>query len=85
MKNSSLTPEQQAVLFDKATEAPFSGKWLENHEDGTYACANCGAKLFDSQTKYESNCGWPRTIRDLVGKAFGRRRARPCWLFHLRR
>jgi len=67
MRNPSLSPEQQAVLFDKATETPFSGKWLENHDDGTYNCANCGAKLFDSQTKYESGCGWPSFDRAIKG------------------
>jgi peptide-methionine (R)-S-oxide reductase len=67
MRNPSLSPEQQAVLFDKATETPFSGKWLENHDDGTYTCANCGAKLFDSQTKYESGCGWPSFDRAIKG------------------
>lgn len=59
MKNPNLSPEQQAVLFDKATEAPFSGKLLSIREAGEYTCANCGSKLFDSSRKFESGCGWP--------------------------
>lgn len=57
--NPSLSDEQKAVLFDKATEAPFTGAWLNHHADGTYTCANCGSKLFASGTKFDSNCGWP--------------------------
>ena len=69
MKNPSLSSEQQAVLFDKATEAPFSGKWFNHHEDGAYTCANCGSQLFASSTKFDSSCGWPsfdKAIKDSV-------------------
>ncbi len=59
MKNEKLTPEQQKVLFDKATEAPFSGALLHHNERGDYVCANCEAVLFDSKRKYDSGCGWP--------------------------
>lgn len=55
----SLTPEQRAVLFDKATEPPFSGSLLHNHADGTYHCANCGAELFNARAKFDSGSGWP--------------------------
>ncbi len=58
-KSSNLTPEQRAVLFDKATEPPFSGSLLHNHADGTYRCANCGAELFDAHAKFDSGSGWP--------------------------
>lgn len=54
-----LTDEQRAVLFDRATEAPFSGALLGESRDGNYTCANCGNILFDSGTKFESHCGWP--------------------------
>jgi peptide-methionine (R)-S-oxide reductase len=54
-----LTPEQYAVLRQKATEKPFSGKLLYNKEKGTYVCAACGEPLFDSETKFDSECGWP--------------------------
>jgi peptide-methionine (R)-S-oxide reductase len=58
-----LTPEQYQVLREKGTELPFSGKYLKHNENGTYTCAVCGAELFDSKDKYESNMpgldGWP--------------------------
>lgn len=59
MKNPDLTDEQKAVLFDKATEAPFSGALIYTFDTGTYACANCGSILFDSSAKFDSDCGWP--------------------------
>ncbi|MFX1356211.1 MAG: peptide-methionine (R)-S-oxide reductase MsrB [Promethearchaeota archaeon] len=54
-----LTPEQYEVLRKKGTERPFSGKYWNNHEKGTYYCAGCGVPLFDSETKFESGSGWP--------------------------
>lgn len=59
MKNPNLSKEQQEVLFNKATEAPFSGALLDVHDDGNYVCANCNALLFHSNNKFESGCGWP--------------------------
>ena len=67
MKNPQLSKEQQAVLFDKGTEAPFSGALLYNHDDGDYTCANCGAVLFASDNKYESECGWPSFDQAIEG------------------
>ncbi len=58
MKNE-LTDEQRAVLFDKSTEAPFSGQYLNNKEPGKYTCANCGNVVFDSDAKFDSGSGWP--------------------------
>jgi peptide-methionine (R)-S-oxide reductase len=58
-KNPRLTYEQKKVLFEKATEAPFSGALLNNQKDGSYTCANCGNVLFESATKFDSGCGWP--------------------------
>ena len=59
MNNPNLTDKQRAVLFDKATEAPFSGSLLHMTENGNYVCANCGQILFNSSAKYQSDCGWP--------------------------
>jgi peptide-methionine (R)-S-oxide reductase len=54
-----LTPEQYHVLREKGTEAPFTNKFDEFFEAGTYACAACGQELFTSDTKFNSGCGWP--------------------------
>ena len=58
-----LSPEQYHILREAGTEAPFSGKLLNNNEAGMYVCPVCGAELFSSQAKYESDipglAGWP--------------------------
>jgi peptide-methionine (R)-S-oxide reductase len=54
-----LSPEQYAVLREKATEAPFTGKLLHNAETGMYVCGACGQPLFSSDTKFDSGSGWP--------------------------
>jgi len=60
---SKLTPEQYRVLREKGTEAPGTGEYLYNDDQGMYRCAACGAELFKSDTKYESTIpgliGWP--------------------------
>jgi peptide-methionine (R)-S-oxide reductase len=54
-----LTHEQYRVLREKGTEMPGTGEYLHNKEKGMYACAGCGAELFNSDTKFDSGTGWP--------------------------
>lgn len=54
-----LSPQQYAVLRQKATERAFAGKYVDCHDDGIYRCAACGAELFASGTKFDSGSGWP--------------------------
>lgn len=54
-----LTPEETYVIEDKGTEHPFTGKYWDFKEAGTYLCRRCGAPLYRSDDKFDSDCGWP--------------------------
>ena len=64
-----LTKEQYEVTQRKGTEASYSGKYWDNHEDGIYSCIVCGTKLFDSKTKFESGTGWPSFFKPISASA----------------
>ena len=54
-----LSPQQYYVLREKGTDRPGNGGYTNHFEKGTYHCSACDAQLFESDTKYESHCGWP--------------------------
>jgi peptide-methionine (R)-S-oxide reductase len=64
-----LSPDAYAVLRKGATEPPFTGEYVHNHEDGMYRCGGCGAELFASDTKFESGSGWPSFTEPAIAEA----------------
>lgn len=62
-----LDPEAYAVLFEEATERPFSSPLNDEHRAGTFLCAACSWPLFASTTKYDSGTGWPSFYESLPG------------------
>ncbi|MGM5631778.1 peptide-methionine (R)-S-oxide reductase MsrB [Apibacter raozihei] len=62
---SELSPEEYYVLREKGTEAPYSGKFYMHFDKGIYTCKACGAVLFDSNSKFDSHCGWPSFDREI--------------------
>ena len=67
MKYSKLTPEEEKVIVNKGTESPFTGKFLYNKDKGTYVCKRCRAPLYESESKFESHCGWPSFDDEISG------------------
>lgn len=55
----TLTPQQYYVLRQKGTDRPGDYGYTNHFEKGTYVCAACGSQLFESNSKYQSDCGWP--------------------------
>lgn len=73
-----LTPEQYRILRQKGTDLPGEGGYTSHFEKGTYHCAACDLQLFESNSKFESHCGWPSfddsiegTVEYVVDKSHG--------------
>jgi peptide-methionine (R)-S-oxide reductase len=65
--NKNLSDEQKNILFNEGTERPYSSALVNEKREGFYHCANCGAKLFSSISKFDSNTGWPSFNEALPG------------------
>ena len=64
-KNPNLTAEQKLIMFEDGTELPGTSELNNEKREGSYHCANCGIKLFESSSKYESGSGWPSFFESL--------------------
>jgi peptide-methionine (R)-S-oxide reductase len=63
-----LSDEQFEVTQNKATERPFTGKYVDHKGQGTYFCLCCGSDLFSSDQKFDSGSGWPSFWLPLAGE-----------------
>tara|TARA_B110000977_G_scaffold146655_1_gene185957 strand:+ start:223 stop:1065 length:843 start_codon:yes stop_codon:yes gene_type:complete len=64
---SGLTFEEKHILKDKGTEAPFTGEYNEHFEAGIFICRACENPLYESNTKFNSGCGWPSFDDEIEG------------------
>lgn len=67
LKTNGLTPFEQAIICDKDTEHPGTGRYTDYEGAGTYLCRNCGLALFRSEHKFHSGCGWPSFDNEIPG------------------
>lgn len=81
-----LSPEQFAVCWQKGTEPPFSGQYLDEKNTGNFVCVCCKNPLFSSETKFDSGSGWPsfwksasdQAIRYITDNSHGMTRVEVC-------
>lgn len=64
---NKLTPEEERIIIQKGTERPFTGKYNDFYEKGTYHCKRCNALLYRSSDKFSSGCGWPSFDDEVKG------------------
>ena len=81
LRDKGAEPAAFQVTRHAATERPFTGKYERHWADGSYHCICCGARLFDSGTKFDAGCGWPSfslalpgAIQEIEDRSHGMRR-----------
>ena len=67
MKFNPLTPEEERIVVQKGTEAPFTGEYDDFWREGTYVCRRCNTPLYISDAKFHSGCGWPSFDQEIPG------------------
>ena len=77
LRFNDLTKAESEVINSKGTERPFTGKYTKTKEQGTYLCKKCGAALYHSADKFDSECGWP-SFDDEIPEAVKR-----VWIIHV--
>ncbi len=68
LKLKKLNIQEENIILNKGTEAPFTGEYDNFYEKGIYACKHCGTSLFLSEQKFKSSCGWPSFDDEIPGK-----------------
>lgn len=66
-KYKTLTPDEKAVIEDGGTERPFTGRYDDFYEPGTYVCKRCRTPLYESESKFDAKCGWPSFDDEVEG------------------
>ena len=80
-----LNKEEYEIIVNKGTEAPFSGEYNDHFDSGYFVCRACNSKLYESNTKFDSGCGWPSFDDEIAGaiiryedNSLGRQRVEIC-------
>jgi methionine-R-sulfoxide reductase len=64
---SQFSDLENAVMFGKSTELPFTGEYTDLEDKGVYICKNCQTPLYTSEDKFHSGCGWPSFDQEIEG------------------
>lgn len=67
-KYRTLTPEEERIIVNRGTEAPFSGEYVNHKDQGMYVCRRCSTPLYTSDSKFDSRCGWPSFDDEIDGR-----------------